>query len=66
MGHVLSLHRRFFLHLDILYRSFRTFGSFRLKWTRGRQVTISDFDETSLMCALMFKKIARKISVHIS
>ena len=44
----------------------RTMGSFRLKWTRGRQVTISDFDETSLMCAFMFKKIARKISVQNS
>ena len=41
-------------------------GSFRLKWPRGRQVTITDFDETSVMCAFMFKKIARKISVQNS
>ena len=41
-------------------------GSFRLKWSRGWQVTISDFDKTALMCAFMFKKVARKISVQNS
>ena len=41
-------------------------GSFRLKWSnfqKGSRVAISDFHKTSLICAVMFEKVALKISV---
>ena len=46
------------LKSQVKYKCVVAGRSFRRRWSRGWQVTISDNDETSLMCAFMFKKVA--------